>query len=134
MSQTLGASGLRSNEGVDKFVESCSVKNPRSYSQVHWGEVPKWIKSVLGDGCNIVFQELHIEGTKVDALWHLTGVKDIGSDLVVRVRVETQVGDREGGKLNLEKSCSACVDHLAIKIIISPLSGLPPTWTNTEIT
>ncbi|KAF8151005.1 hypothetical protein B0H34DRAFT_678719 [Crassisporium funariophilum] len=110
-----GTSPAGSNLGLESLIEKAAVDNPKPLSQVHWHDVTQWVKSVLKERCNIAFQEIDIGSRAVEALWHLTGVDGVdGDELVVRVRVETCIGNDQ--KLDIRRSSSAALDHLRFQL------------------
>jgi hypothetical protein len=99
---------------MQKFLQKCSFGITKQHSQIHWDDVPKWVKTILGDSCDIAFQNIDIGDGVVVLLWHLTDVEGVDGDVVVRVRVETYID--EDGNLDVERSSRAALDHLAFRL------------------
>jgi len=105
----------KSSEHVGSLIKACSADASKPHSQTRWDDVPSWVKTVLGDSCDVAYRKIHIGETQVDALWHLTGVKGSGDgNVMVRVRVETRVdGD---GKLDTAASSAAISKRLVAEV------------------
>lgn len=103
-------------EHVKKLVERCTAANDnrQPHFQTRWDDLSKWVKSVLGDGCNVAFHDIHFGDTEVVALWHLTGVNGVGDDVSIRVRVETRVGGDE--KLDVGASGIAATEYILAEV------------------
>jgi hypothetical protein len=122
------------DSGISKSIENFLGKfaSPKSTSQTHWDDVPQWVKQVLGDGCDIAFQQISIGNGVAESLWHLTGADGADGDVVLRVRVETRIG--ENGDLNFERSSVAAYEDLAfvlknVEIDLGPnYEGLETLW------
>jgi len=99
------------SENKKNLLQRASVSNAKLYSQVHWADVSNWAKVVLGEGCNIAFEDIDIGSGVAKTLWHLTNVDGIDGDVVVRVRAETRTGG--DGNLDIEQSSRAALDNLA---------------------
>lgn len=108
----IASSGISDN--MERLLQKSVAANPKALSQTHWNDVPQWIKTVLGDDCDIAFQQTRVENEFADSFWHLTGVDGAGSDVVVRVKAETRIG--EDGNLDYERSSRAALDDLTFTL------------------
>jgi len=99
------------NDTVKGILQNFRSSSGEPYSQIHWDDVPTWVKTVLGARCEVAYQDTYLGSGIVKTLSHLTGVDGVDGDVVIRARAETRIG--EDGKLDFEKSCQAAVDALA---------------------
>ncbi|KAF9533764.1 hypothetical protein CPB83DRAFT_879715 [Crepidotus variabilis] len=114
LSRFASPANAKIKKGVEDFLQKCSVKNAKQSSQVHWDDVSQWVKAILGDGCEVAFQDTTVGDGVVESLWHLKGASKACSDVMVRVWALTLVG--EDGDLDYDKSCLAAFDQLAFKL------------------
>ncbi|GLB34578.1 hypothetical protein LshimejAT787_0201430 [Lyophyllum shimeji] len=99
------------NDALREILHKFRTSSTAPYSQIHWDDVPIWIKAVLGERCEVAYNDTHISNGTVRTLSHLMGVDGVDGDVVIRARAETRIGSN--GKLDFQQSCLAAVDALA---------------------
>ncbi|PPQ96608.1 hypothetical protein CVT26_010740 [Gymnopilus dilepis] len=96
------------------FLQKCAAAEAKPLSQILWDDAAQWSQSVLGDQCHVAYKEVTLAEGVAELLYHFADAAKVGSDVVVRVRVETHTD--QDGYVDHEASASAALDYLTFQL------------------